>query len=175
MSRKELAAVFWLPEGDPRPLSELETLVGVSEGRWQGLAARTAAWTADFHRVFAVFVGESDFNARLQPDGPDTDVPRDPWVTLAADLARAGAALGADAAAFLARRHQVEGDHVSRWSIDLGTLSTNVLADEVLGALWLSDGLAEHWVSTPRRDARDSLPVQSGRLVFSGRGALRWW
>ena len=170
---KRLAAAFFRPEWGS-PAEELERagatdiarapgddVSGLLDCRWAGLPCRAFV----HEHVFAILFAQSAF-LDLRPDG---DGP------LVRAFVTACERLRPDAAVIVTHLHQAEVEELQRLArIALEADAPERLAAEHVGLLYLNGSIFNLDDGPWLGDNREEIPIDGGRLIFAGRGELRW-
>lgn len=180
---KRLAAVFFIPRtsGD-MPLERLLHIAGASEVGltavicdssglvdclWAGLYCKGFADNLPQHQVLQIYFWQSSFL--------ELAAQKDNAYPLALAFRDACEALSPDVAFIVTHLDQAQHEWILTKEALVLNKDANALADERLGLLYFNKEIIQHWSHSSLWTDREDVPVNSGRLVFSGLSSTRWF
>ncbi len=151
--------------------------------QWAGLIDCLAfLHERSYHQLLIIRFSQSQFLSLLPPEAdlpPGEDhfvgLEVDPSLSVALTFKQACEALLPEVAFIATHIYDCEYNWVLEREWMVLAKDATALADEGFGLLYLNEEISQNWMNHPQRDDRDSLPVASGRLVFAGRGVMRWF
>jgi hypothetical protein len=190
LGERRLAAVFFIPlTVGERSIEQLGLAAGVADPftvewhpiplhcRWAAMEDSCARLDVlEHHYCFQIYFWLSAFfELRQHRDDPDLPVEQDGAIEVAYAFRDACVRLPAEVGFIVSHLDQANPEYILDQYTDVLGMNADALASTHFGLLYLSEALVYSMNGIARLDGRETIPASSGRLVFSGKGANRWF